>query len=49
MLPYFNPIFGAISNLLNRKRDDEDDQDEYHQRTIGKFVTLTEDGAIVNS
>ena len=37
MLPYFNPIFGAISNLLNRKRDDKDDQDEYHEEQ-GKFV-----------
>ena len=40
MLPYFNPIFGAISNLLNRKRDDKDDQDEYHEEQ-GKFVPFS--------
>ena len=40
MLPYFNPIFGATSALLNRKRDDEDDQDEYHQQFKGPFLTL---------
>ena len=38
MLPYFNPIFGATSALLNRKRDDEDDQDEFHQQFKGKFL-----------
>ena len=37
MLPYFNPIFGAIANLLNRRRDDKDDQDNYHEEK-GKFV-----------
>ena len=41
MLPYFNPIFGAIANLLNRKRDDKDDQDEYRQK-IGKFIRWDE-------
>ena len=41
MLPYFNPIFGAVSNLLNRKRDDDDDMDEYHQEKLGKFETFS--------
>ena len=40
MLPYFNPIFGATSALLNRKRDDKDDQEEYHQKLKGLFLTL---------
>ena len=39
MLPYFNPIFGATLALLNRKRDDKDDQEEYHQKMKGLFLT----------
>ena len=38
MLPYFNPIFGATSALLNRIRDDKDDQEECYQKSKGPFL-----------